>query len=207
MFCTVEVAIEEIIKKKILMIQDHLNREDEGDLFIPAEYATTEVINFMITYGKGLVCVPITKKRARQLNLELMVPELQNKEYTKCNFTVSVDAKSDIRSGISAFDRTKTIQVLANPYSEPEELVKPGHIFPLIAKEGLLDERKGHTEAAIELSLLSGVDPSGVICEIIGDDGEMLRGRKLHEFARKHNIKIITIEELVKKNKYVKNNS
>jgi len=207
MFCTIEEAIEEINKKNILIIQDHTNREDEGDLYIPAQYTTPKIINFMITYGKGLVSVPLIKKRAQQLQLELMVPEEQNEEYTKCNFTLSVDAKFGIGSGISAADRSKTIQVLSNPDSKSEELVKPGHIFPLIAKEGLLDKRKGHTEAAIHLSISAGLDPSGVICEIIGDDGEMLRGKELHAFALKHNIRIITTDELIRKKTYAKKNS
>lgn len=198
MFCTVEEAIEEIQQKRILIIQDHDNREDEGDLFIPAKYATSEIINFMITYGKGLVCVPITQEKAQQFNLPLMISEQENQEYTKCNFTVSVDAKDGIGSGISAFDRARTIQILSNPASQADDLVRPGHVFPLIVKEGLLAERKGHTEAAIELSILANLDPSGVICEIIGNDGQMLRGEGLKQFALKHNLKILTIETLVK---------
>ena len=151
----------------------------------------------MIAHGKGLVCVPITAQRARQLNLPLMVTEQENEEYTKCNFTISVDAKDGIKSGISSYDRTKTIQILSNLDSRSKELVKPGHIFPLVAKEGLLRKRRGHTEAAIHLSSLAGLDPSGVICEIIGDDGHMLRGKKLQEYALKYNLKMITIESLI----------
>lgn len=198
MFCTVQEAIKEIQHKQMLIIQDHGDREDEGDLFIPAEYATPETINFMITYGKGLVCVPITQKRAAQLDLPLMIPEQENREYTKCNFTVSVDAREGIVSGISAFDRARTIQILSNPKSLAHDLVRPGHIFPLIAKERLLTERRGHTEASIELSILAKLNPSGVICEIIGDDGQILRGEGLQQFALKHKLKILTIETLVK---------
>lgn len=198
MFCTVQEAIEEIQHKRMLIIQDHGDREDEGDLFIPAEYATPEIINFMITYGKGLVCVPITQKRAAQLDLPLMIPEQENQEYTKCNFTVSVDAREGIGSGISAFDRARTIQILSNPESLADDLVRPGHIFPLIAKERLLTERRGHTEASIELSILAKLNPSGVICEIIGDDGQISRGEGLQQFALKHKLKILTIETLLR---------
>jgi len=198
MFCTVKEALEEIGHKRMLIIQDHGDREDEGDLFIPAEYVAPDTINFMITHGKGLVCMPITSKRAQQLHLPLMVSEKENEEYTKCNFTVSVDAKDGIGSGISAFDRATTIQVLSNPRSHTHDFVRPGHIFPLIAKRGLLDQRKGHTEAAVHLSIQAGLDPSGVICEIIGDHGHMVRGKKLEEYALKYDIKIITIETLLK---------
>ncbi len=200
MFCTVHEAIEEIHQKRMIIIQDHSDREDEGDLYIPAKYASPKIINFMITYGKGLVCVPITYRQAQRLNLNLMVPEHENKEYTKCNFTISVDAKKRIGSGISAFDRAKTIQILCNPECKADDLVRPGHVFPLIAKKGLLAERAGHTEAAIELAMRAELYPSGVICEIIGESGEMLRGKKLHAFALKHDIKIISIEELTKQN-------
>lgn len=196
-YCSVQEAIEEIRKKRILIIQDHKDREDEGDLYIPTQYTSPYVINFMITYGKGLVCVPITATRAKQLDLPLMIHEQKNEEYTKCNFTVSADARYGTGSGISAFDRAKTIQVLSNPYSRPEELIKPGHIFPLVAKDDLLRERRGHTEAAIQLSLLSGLDPSGVICEVIDNDGQMMRGKKLQQYAFTHNLKILTIESLI----------
>jgi len=196
-YCSVQDAVYEMHKKRIIIIQDHQNREDEGDLYIPAQYVSPDIINFMITHGKGLICVSITAQRARQLDLPLMIPEQENEENTKCSFTISVDARDGIKTGISPYDRAKTIQILGNPNSRVKELVKPGHIFPLVAKEGLLQKRRGHTEAAIQLSTSAGLDPSGVICEIIGDDGHMLRGKKLQEYALKYNLKIITIESLI----------
>ena len=198
LFCTIHEAVAEMRHNRMLIIQDHAGRENEGDLFIPAAFATPEHVNFMITYGKGLVCAPITYKRALQLKLPLMVSEDKNEEYTKCNFTISVDARDCIGSGISAFDRAQTIKALSNPTSQATDFVRPGHIFPLIAKEGLLVKRTGHTEAAIHLALIAKLDPSGVICEIIGDDGLMVRGKDLERFALTHDIKIITIETLVR---------
>jgi|SRR5579859_1685570 len=204
-YVTVPEAIDQIQQGNFLIVVDGLNRENEGDLFIAAQFATAAKINFMITYGKGLVCVPITAERAAQLDLQLMVPADQNQEYTKCNYTISVDAHEGIHTGISAYDRARTILILANSSSQPRDLVRPGHVFPLIAKDGGVLERAGHTEALIDLTKLAGLDPSGVLCEIIGEDGNMLRGEALENFAHKHHIHITTIEDLIafKKN-YVK---
>lgn len=194
---TITVAIKDIKQGKMVIIKDSHDREDEGDLFIPAQYATANAINFMMLYARGLICAPLTKERAKSLQLPLMISEVKNKENTKCNFTVSIDAKDGIRSGISASDRAQTLQVLTNPKSKENSLVRPGHIFPLIAKSGRLLERQGHTEAAVELCVLAQADPVGVICEIVGDDGEMLRGEALESYAKKHQLKIITIEQII----------
>ncbi len=196
-YISVQEAVEEIRQKKMLIVQDHREREDEGDIYIPAVFAMPQVVNFMITFAKGLLCMPITEKRAQQLNLPLMVPPDQNQEFTKCSFTIPVDARNGIRSGISAFDRAKTIEILCSSESVPDDLVHPGHIFPLIAKKGGLKERQGHTEAAVELAKLAGLDPSGVICEIIDDDGQMRRGERLIQFALEHNLNIITIDDIL----------
>ncbi|MBU0505732.1 3,4-dihydroxy-2-butanone-4-phosphate synthase [bacterium] len=181
----------------MIIIKDNHDREDEGDLFLPAQYATIATINFMITYARGLICVPLTKKKAELLKLPLMISESANQEYTRCNFAVSIDARNGIRSGISASDRAQTIRVLADPKSQASDLVRPGHIFPLIAKAGGLIERAGHTEAAIELCTLANTKLVGVICEIVGDEGEMLRGGALENYAKKHQLKIITIEQII----------
>lgn len=196
-FCGVEQGIEEIKKGKMLILIDHQDRENEGDFFIPAQLATTGKINFMITYGKGLVCVPITADQAKKLGLSQMVSLEDNQEYTRCNFTISVDAKKGIKTGISAHDRAKTIKVLSDPDSTHKELVKPGHVFPLIADEGGSLSRNGHTEAAVELSRLSGMTPVGVICEIINKEGKMASMSELTKLAEIHQLKILAIENLI----------
>lgn len=196
-YCSAEQAIREIQKKKIIIIQDDENRENEGDLYIPANHATSETVNFMVSYGKGLVCIAITEKRAKQLDLPFMIDPDKNEEYTKCNFTVSVDAREGIGSGISVYDRAKTIRIVADATAKPHDLVRPGHIFPLVAREGGIRARRGHTEAAIELSVLAGYDPSGVICEILDTDGNMMRGKNLEEYAKKHDMRILKISSLI----------
>ena len=182
---------------KLLIVTDAITRENEGDLFIPAQDITPQYVNFMITHGKGLLCVALTEKRAQALRLPLMVAPHKNQEYTKCNFTVSVDAKHGIGSGISAGNRAKTIQLLSSAQTVFDDFVRPGHVFPLIAKKGGLAERQGHTEAAVELCRLSLKELVGVICEIVGDDGEMLRGKNLEHFAQKHRLNIISIEKIM----------
>lgn len=196
-YCSAEQAIQEIQKKKIIIIQDDKNRENEGDLYIPANHVTAEIVNFMVSHGKGLVCIAIATERAKQLNLPFMVDPDKNEEYTKCNFTVSIDAREGIESGISAHDRAKTIRIVADAAAKPYDLVRPGHIFPLVAREGGIRARRGHTEAAIELSVLAGYDPSGVICEILDGDGNMMRGKNLEEYAKKHDMQILKISALV----------
>ncbi|MBI5614557.1 3,4-dihydroxy-2-butanone-4-phosphate synthase [Candidatus Gottesmanbacteria bacterium] len=197
MYCSVQKAIQKIKQGKPLIMADAITRENEGDLFIPAQDITPELVNFMITHGKGLLCVPLTEKRAQALQLPLMVAQNKNQEYTKCAFTVSVDAKYGIGSGISAGDRARTIQLLSSPQTISDDFVRPGHIFPLIAKNSGLAERQGHTEAALELCRLTKKELVGVICEIIGNDGEMLSGKTLEHFAQKHHLSIISTEKIL----------
>ncbi|TDX52751.1 bifunctional 3,4-dihydroxy-2-butanone-4-phosphate synthase/GTP cyclohydrolase II [Orenia marismortui] len=194
-FNTIEEAIEDIKAAKMIVVVDDEDRENEGDLLMAAEHATPESINFMATYGRGLICLPTTKQRLEELSLSQMVEE--NTDSHETAFTVSIDHK-DTSTGISAFERSKTIQAVVDPKTEPSDLARPGHIFPLMAKEGGVLRRAGHTEAAIDLARLAGSYPAGVICEIMSDDGTMARVPELIEFAQKHNLKIITIEDLIK---------
>ena len=178
-----------------MIVVDDAERENEGDLIVAAEKATAESINFMMRFGRGLICAPITNERAMRLGLNRMV--LDNRESFKTDFTVSVDATHNITTGISAEDRAKTIRLLANPKSQPGDLVQPGHIFPLRAKTGGVLQRSGHTEAAIDLARLAGLDPSGVLCEIVKDDGTMARLPDLLKFKKKHKLKLCTILDLI----------
>jgi len=195
-FDSVESALESMKNGEFIVVVDDENRENEGDLVIAAEKATSSRVNFMITHGKGLVCVPMEGKKLDELKISLMVPEDENTEPTKCAFTVSVDYKKGTTTGISAFDRSETIKALINPESKPDDFHKPGHIFPLRAKEGGVLERPGHTEAAIDLMKLANLYPATVIVEIIKENGEMARLPELFKFAEKHKMKIITIKEL-----------
>lgn len=193
-FNTIEEAIEDIRQGKMILVLDDEDRENEGDLLMAAEKVTPEHVNFMATYGKGLICVPITEERARKLDLNLMVA--LNTETMKTAFTVTVDHKNST-TGISAFERANTIKELANPNSESSDFLRPGHIFPLIAKEGGVLKRSGHTETAVDLARLAGLNPAGVICEVMNDDGTMARLPQLVEFSKKHGIKIITVADLI----------
>jgi len=194
----IENAIEDLKKGKMIILVDSEDRENEGDLVIAAEFATPEAINFMATYGKGLICVPLESERIKELQLEPMVKD--NTEKYRTAFTVSVDAspKHGVTTGISAYDRAKTVQVLINPNTTPEDLVKPGHIFPLQAVPGGVIRRAGHTEASVDLCKLAGLKPAAVICEIMNDDGTMARLPQLIEFAKKHRLNIYTIEDLIR---------
>ena len=195
-FDCIEAVIEDLRNGRMVIVVDDADRENEGDLIMAAEHATAEAINFMAKHGRGLICVPTTAERLQQLGVERMV--LQNRETFKTDFQVSVDAALGITTGISAADRARTIQVMADPTAVPEELVQPGHVFPLRAKPGGVLQRAGHTEAAVDLVKLGGCRPIGVICEIMSDDGSMARLPELVDFARKHSLKICTIEELIK---------
>ncbi len=178
-----------------MIVTDDADRENEGDLVLAAEKATPETINFMAMHGRGLICVPITNTRADELELQRMVA--QNREMYKTDFTVSVDAAKGVTTGISAHDRAATIQTLVSRASKPEDLVQPGHIFPLRAKEGGVLRRAGHTEAAVDLARLAGLQPAGVLCEILHDDGTMARLPELMEFKKKHGLRICTIQSLI----------
>ncbi|WP_257658289.1 bifunctional 3,4-dihydroxy-2-butanone-4-phosphate synthase/GTP cyclohydrolase II [Parapedobacter lycopersici] len=193
---TIEEAIEEIKRGKVVIVVDDEDRENEGDFITAAHNATPEVVNFMATHGRGLVCVPLTEERCKELDLDLMVG--RNTAVYETNFTVSVDLQGyGCTTGISASDRSKTIRALINPAIKPEEFGRPGHIFPLIAKDGGVLRRSGHTEAAIDLARLAGFEPAGVLVEILKDDGEMARLPDLMQVAKHFNLKIISIKDLI----------
>ncbi len=194
--CTIPEAIEEIRNGRIIILVDNEDRENEGDLVIAAEYCTPDVINFMATHGRGLICVPMTQNRSRKLELDLMVENNQDKYGTA--FTVSVDAREGTTTGISAHDRSHTVKVLINDDTKPHDLRKPGHIFPLSARKGGVLVRAGHTEGVVDLTRLAGLKPAGVICEILNDDGTMARRPDLDKFAAKHGLKIATIADIIK---------
>jgi 3,4-dihydroxy 2-butanone 4-phosphate synthase/GTP cyclohydrolase II len=195
MLNTIEEAIEAIKNGKTIIVVDDEDRENEGDFLTAARNATPETINFMTRHGRGLVCAPITKKRAKELDLEPMVSH--NTTSHETNFTVSVDLLAGCTTGISASDRSKTTLALIDPATKPEDLGRPGHVFPLIAKDGGVLRRTGHTEAAIDMAVLAGFEPAGVICEIMKHDGEMARLPDLLELAKEFDLKIISIEDLI----------
>lgn len=197
LFSPIPEALADIKKGKMIIIIDDPKRENEGDFFVPAEKITPEHILTMIRYGGGLVCTAMTQEQAQRLHLPLMVNAEENTEKTKVNFTYSVNAKKGITTGVSAFDRAKTIQILANPKSKPTDVVMPGHVQGLVAKQKGLLERTGHTEASVDLAQLAGFSPAGVLCEIVGQDGNMANGEELITLAKKLDIKIITIHGLL----------
>lgn len=193
---TIEEAIEDIKLGKVVIVVDDEDRENEGDFITAARNATPEIINFMATHGRGLVCVPLTEDRCKELNLNLMVGN--NTAVYETNFTVSVDLQGyGCTTGISASDRSKTIKALVNPAIKPEEFGRPGHIFPLIAKDGGVLRRAGHTEAAVDLARLAGFEPAGVLVEILKADGEMARLPDLMQVAENFGLKIISIKDLI----------
>jgi 3,4-dihydroxy 2-butanone 4-phosphate synthase/GTP cyclohydrolase II len=194
-FDTIDDVLADVAAGKIVIVTDDADRENEGDLVIAAEKATPAAINFMATHGRGLICAPISNVRAEQLGLKRMVVE--NREMYRTDFTVSVDAADGITTGISAHDRARTIQIIANPNSEPNDLVQPGHVFPLRAKDGGVLRRAGHTEAAVDLASMAGLQPAGVLCEILHDDGTMARLPELMQFRKKHELCICTIQSLI----------
>lgn len=196
-FCTVEEAILEIKKGKMLILLDSPDRENEGDLYIPADSVSPKIITAMIRFGGGLICCAITRGQAAQLELSLMVDPLENKEETHVNFTVSVNSKKGISTGVSAYDRAKTIKVLTGPGSTPRDIVKPGHVFGLVAKEEGVLERGGHTEAAVDLARLSNLNPAGVLCEILSSNGRVANLNSLKKISQKLNIRILSINSLV----------
>ena len=195
-FDSIEAVIEDLRKGMMVIVVDDADRENEGDLIMAAEHATPEAVNFMAKHGRGLICVPTTEERLQQLGIERMVSN--NRETFKTDFQVSVDAARGITTGISAADRARTIQVMADPTAVLDDLVQPGHVFPLRAKPGGVLQRAGHTEAAVDLVKLAGCRSIGVICEIMSDDGSMARLPELVDFAKKHGLKICTIEALIK---------
>ncbi|MFA6281781.1 MAG: bifunctional 3,4-dihydroxy-2-butanone-4-phosphate synthase/GTP cyclohydrolase II [Candidatus Omnitrophota bacterium] len=196
MFSPIEDVFSDIKQGKFVIVVDDEKRENEGDLVIAAQFATPDAINFMIKEARGLVCVPLNKDRIKELALSPMHSE-ENQDPFKTAWKISVDAASGVTTGISAFDRARTIQVLIDEKSKQDDLNKPGHLFPLEAKDGGVLVRAGHTEAAVDLAKFSGLYPAGVICEIIKEDGSMSRLPDLVEFSKKHNLKICTIASLI----------
>jgi 3,4-dihydroxy 2-butanone 4-phosphate synthase / GTP cyclohydrolase II len=194
-FDPIASVISDIRRGRIVIVTDDADRENEGDLVMAASKVTPAAVNFMAKHGRGLICSPITEDRAQKLGLQRMVAH--NRELFKTDFTVSVDATSGISTGISAKDRSMTIRVLAQAGSQPVDLVQPGHVFPLQSKPGGVLQRAGHTEAAVDLAGLAGLDPSGVICEILKEDGSMARLPDLVKFKRKHGLKLCSIQDLI----------
>jgi len=187
--------IEDIRQGKMVILMDDEDRENEGDLVMAAEYVTPEAINFMATYGRGLICLTLTKKRCKQLDLPLMVDA--NKSPFATNFTVSIEAAEGVTTGISAADRARTVKAAVARDARPSDIVQPGHIFPLMAQDGGVLVRAGHTEAGCDLARLAGLEPAAVIVEILNDDGTMARRPDLELFAKKHGVKIGTIDDLI----------
>ena len=194
-FISIEAAITDLQQGKMVIVVDDADRENEGDVIMAAQFVTPAAVNFMAKHGRGLICVPTTSERLQQLGIERMVR--QNRETFKTDFQVSVDAARGITTGISAGDRAETIRIMAEPTAVPEDLVQPGHVFPLRARPGGVLQRAGHTEAAVDLVQLAGCRPIGVICEIMNDDGSMARLPQLVKFARKHRLKICAIADLI----------
>ncbi len=193
---TIEEAIEDIRQGKVIIVVDDENRENEGDFLAAAEKVTPEIINFMATHARGLICAPLTEKRCKELGLHTMVSN--NTDPMETAFTVSVDLRGHgVTTGISAADRAKTVLSFVNPDTKPHDLARPGHIFPLIAKQGGVLRRIGHTEAAIDFARLAGFQPAGIICEVMNEDGTMARLPELVKVAKKFNLKLVSIEDLV----------
>src|ERR1043165_1908037 len=194
-FDSIESVIADIRRGRMVILVDDADRENEGDVIMAAEFVTPAAVNFMAKHGRGLICVPTTSERLKQLGVEEMVK--QNRDSFKTDFQVSVDAAKGISTGISAADRARTIAIMASPTALPNDLVQPGHVFPLRAKPGGVLQRAGHTEAAVDLAVLAGCRPITVICEIMNDDGSMARLPQLRKFAKKHKLKIATIADLI----------
>src|ERR1700704_4359028 len=192
---SIESVIADLQSGKMVIVVDDADRENEGDLIMSAQFVTAATVNFMAKHGRGLICVPTTSERLQQLGIERMVQ--QNRETFKTDFQISVDAARAITTGISAADRAQTIKIMADPTAVPEDLVQPGHVFPLRARSGGVLHRAGHTEAAVDLANLAGCRPIGILCEILNDDGTMARLPELLRFAKKHRLKICTIADLI----------
>jgi len=193
---SVEKAIEAVKAGRMIVIVDDEDRENEGDLMVAAEKVTPDIINFMSKHGRGLICLPLTKKRLKELDIPLMVRD--NTARFETAFTVSIDGKEGTTTGISAYDRAKTIKIAIDPKTQPSDLARPGHIFPLQARDGGVLERAGQTEAAVDVARLAGLKPAGVICEIMNEDGSMARLPQLEKFSQTYDIPILTIADLIR---------
>src|SRR5256885_6919423 len=194
-FAKIEEALEDIRAGRMVVVCDDEDRENEGDLTMAAQFATPEAINFMAKEGRGLICLALTPDRCEELGLDLMAAK--NESPFQTAFTVSVEARDGVTTGISAADRARTVQVAIDPSSTPGDLVQPGHVFPLKAKEGGVLERAGQTEAAVDLARLAGLIPAGVICEVMNEDGTMARVRDLVPYCERHGLKMITVADLI----------
>ena len=194
-FSKISSIIQDAKKGKMFILVDDKNRENEGDLIIPASKCDSKSINFMAKHGRGLICLALTKKQIDNLRLPLMSPN--NKSRMQTAFTISIEAKKGITTGISAQDRSKTIRTAINPKAKKNDIVSPGHVFPLVARNGGVLERAGHTEASVDISKLSNLNPSSVICEVMNEDGRMARLNDLYKFSKKHKIKLASIEDLI----------
>lgn len=192
---SIEELVDDIRQGKMVILMDDEDRENEGDLVMAAEYVTPEAINFMARYGRGLICMPMSRERCEQLDLPLMVQNNGSGFGTK--FTVSIEAREGVTTGISAADRARTVQAAAAPHAQPADIVQPGHIFPLMAEPGGVLHRAGHTEASCDLATMAGCIPAGVICEVMNEDGSMARREDLEAFALEHQLKIGTIADLI----------
>lgn len=195
-FCSIEEAIQEIREGRMLIVVDDEDRENEGDFIMAAEHITPDAINFMAKHGRGMICLPMTRKRAEELNLSMMVG--QNTALLGTPFTVTIDAVHGTTTGISAYDRAHTIGVAIDPATKPSDLARPGHIFPLVAKDGGVLKRSGHTEAVVDFARLAGLYPAGVLCEIMSENGTMARLSELQEIAEEFGLKVATIADLIK---------
>src|SRR5688500_4790981 len=194
-FSTVEEALEDIRAGRMVVVCDDENRENEGDLTMAAQFCTPEAINFMAKEARGLICLALTPERCDELGLDLMAAK--NESAFETAFTVSVEAREGVTTGISAHDRARTIQVAIDPHSGPNDLVQPGHVFPLKAKEGGVLERTGQTEAGVDLARLAGLIPAGVICEVMNEDGTMARVPDLVGYCERHGLKMVTVADLI----------
>lgn len=194
MSISVAEAISEFQKGNPLIILDQENRENEGDFVIPAEKISPEMVNFFITVGRGLLCTPVSEEIAKQLNFH---PMIKNQESNTCNFAISVDARENFTTGISTQERHNTIQKMLDENSAPHDFIRPGHVFPVLAKKGGVTERAGHTETTVELCKLSGMKEVGMICEILNPDGTMARLPELQKISKQYNIKLFTVEALL----------
>ena len=194
-FATIEEAIDEIRQGKMVVVCDDEDRENEGDLVMAAELVTPETINFMARHGRGLICLSLTEERVRQLDLPMMAADNRSPRATA--FTVSIDARRGMTTGISARERAETVRAAVAPHAVPDDIVTPGHIFPLRARRGGVLVRSGHTEGSVDLARLAGHEPAGVICEIMRDDGEMARMPDLQAFADRHGLTVVTIADLI----------
>ena len=207
LFTPIKQILKDARKGKMFILVDDKNRENEGDLVIPASKCNSKNINFMAIHGRGLICLALTKKKVDKLSLPLM--SSVNKARMQTAFTVSIESRKGITTGISAFDRAKTIKVAINPKTTKKDIVSPGHVFPLVSRNGGVLERAGHTEASVDISKLANINPSAVICEVMNEDGRMARLNDLLKFSKKHNLKIASIEDLIsyrlKKEKLITN--